>query len=224
MSSYHWFSRLYCTKWLHSLKTTLHPLSNDCSASPDFTTSGLVGQYWCQMLSAMCLCIFTRRRHLKKNNKRALQSARWLTMLKPVDAILTHAYIPSPTGVKCVNPTAIALKKLVSLASIRLRGTEMAANRKRHSYCDVTTIRQTRHFRFWRRQISRWRRRWFRQTEGDRFLPSTSFFQCMHPVRGNVVIMYTHRTTVLILYSGLCDIRVLFYVRCRFTCVAYSTG
>ena len=48
----------------------------------------------------------------------------------------------------------IALKKLVYLASIRLRGTEMAANRKRHSYCDVTTIRQTRHFRFWRRQIS----------------------------------------------------------------------
>ena len=116
----------------------------------------------------------------------------------------------------------IALKKLVSLASIRLRGTEMAANRKRHSYCDVTTIRQTRHFRFWRRQISRWRRRWFRQTEGDRFLPSTSFFQCMHPVRGDVVIMCTHRITVLFLYSGLCDIRVLFYVRCRFTCVAYS--
>ena len=52
--------------------------------------------------------------------------------------------------------------------------------------------------------------RWFRQTEGDRFLPSTSFFQCMHPVREDVVIMYTHRTTVLLLYSGLCDIRVLF--------------
>ena len=50
-----------------------------------------------------------------------------------------------------------------------LRGTEMAANRKRHSYCYVTTIRQTRHFRFWRRQISRWRRRWFRQTEGTAF-------------------------------------------------------
>ena len=63
----------------------------------------------------------------------------------------------------------IALKKLVYLASIRLRGTEMAANRKRHSYCYVTTIRQTRHFRFWRRQISRWRRRWFRQTEGTAF-------------------------------------------------------
>ena len=104
----------------------------------------------------------------------------------------------------------ITLKKLVSLSSIRLRGTEMAANRKRDSYCDVKTIRQTRHFRFWRRQISRWRRRWFRQTEGDRFLPSTSFFQCMHPVRGDVVIMCTHRTTVLFLYSGLCDVRVLF--------------
>ena len=107
MSSYHWCSMLYCTKWLHSLKTRLHLLSNDCSASPDFTSSCLVGQYWCQKLSAMCLCIFTRRRHLKKNNNRALQCARWLSMLKPVDAILTHAYIPSPTGVKCVNPTAM---------------------------------------------------------------------------------------------------------------------
>ena len=74
----------------------------------------------------------------------------------------------------------IALKKLVSLSSIRLLGTEMAANRKRDSYCDVKTIRQSRHFRFWRRQISRWRRCWFRQTEWDRFLPSTSFLQCMH--------------------------------------------
>jgi hypothetical protein len=81
----------------------------------------------------------------------------------------------------------IALKKLIYLASIRLRGTEMATNRKRHSYCDVTTIRQTRHFRFWRRQTSRWRRRWFRQTEGDRFLPSPSFFQCMHPARGDLL-------------------------------------
>ena len=42
----------------------------------------------------------------------------------------------------------IALKKLVSLANIRLRGTEMAANRKRHSYCDVTTIRQNAPFSF----------------------------------------------------------------------------
>ena len=101
----------------------------------------------------------------------------------------------------------IALKKLVSLASIRLRGTEMAANRKRHFYCDVTTIQQTRHFRFWRCQISRWRRRWFRQTEGSAFSRLLlSFNVCTL----RVVIMYTHTTTVLLWYSGLCDIRVLF--------------
>ena len=63
----------------------------------------------------------------------------------------------------------ITLKKQVSLASIRLRGIVIAPNRKRHSYCDVTTIRQTRRFRFWRRQISKWRRRWSRQTGGTAF-------------------------------------------------------
>jgi hypothetical protein len=36
------------------------------------------------------------------------------------------------------------------------------------------------------------------------------FFHCMHPARGDVVIMYTHRTSVLLWYSGLGDIRVLF--------------
>ena len=48
-------------------------------------------------------------------------------------------------------------------------------------YCVVTTLRQTRHLRSWRRQISRWRRLWSRLTGegGGRFLPlSTSFFQC----------------------------------------------
>ena len=36
-------------------------------------------------------------------------------------------------------------------------------------------------FLFWRRQISRWRRRWYRQTgQRGRFLPATpSFFQCL---------------------------------------------
>ena len=42
-------------------------------------------------------------------------------------------------------------------------------------YRDVTTIRQTRHFRSRRRQISRWRRLWSKQTGGGgggrRFLP-----------------------------------------------------
>ena len=83
-------------------------------------------------------------------------------------------------GIKCRNPTAmrsveITLKKQVSLASIWLCGIVMARNRKRHSYCDVTTIRQTRRFRFWRRQISRWRRRWSRQN-GRGALSSVFFF------------------------------------------------
>ena len=105
----------------------------------------------------------------------------------------------------------ITLKKQVSLASIRLRGIVIAPNRKRHSYCDVTTIRQTRRFRFWRRQISRWRRRWSRQTGGGGGaffrLPSSYFlfFLSMY-----VVITYTHRTIVVLGCSGLCDIRILF--------------
>ena len=111
----------------------------------------------------------------------------------------------------------ITLKKLVSLASIRLRGIIMAANRKRHSYCDVTTIRQTRHFRFWRRQISRWRRRWSRQTGGGgaffRLLFSFSVCTCAACV---CFIIYKHRTTVLLWYMGVCDIRVLFmYDPCK---------
>ena len=46
-------------------------------------------------------------------------------------------------------------------------------------YRDVTTIRQTRHFRSRRRQISRWRRLWSKQTGGGEALSSTftSFFQ-----------------------------------------------
>ena len=107
----------------------------------------------------------------------------------------------------------ITLKKLVSLASIRLRGIVIAPNRKRHSYCDVTTIRQTRRFRFLRRQISRWRRRWSKQTGGGgRFLLSSVFLLlvlffnvCCHPVH------------VLLGCSGLCDIRILFmYDVCQF--------
>ena len=46
-------------------------------------------------------------------------------------------------------------------------------------YRDVTTIRQTCHFRFWRRQISRWRRRLCRQTGGGALSSLFStFFEC----------------------------------------------
>ena len=93
----------------------------------------------------MCRCIFTGRRHLRKNNKRALQCARCLTKLKAAGSILTYAHIPSPHWRQRRKShryaVEITLKKLASVASIRLRGTVMAANRKtRHN--NTVTSRQ----------------------------------------------------------------------------------
>ena len=86
----------------------------------------------------MCRCIFTRGRHLTKNNKRALQCARCLRTLQPAGSILTYAPFPSPhwrqRRKSHRDAVEITLKKLVSVASIRLRGTVMAATRKtRHN-------------------------------------------------------------------------------------------
>ena len=93
----------------------------------------------------MYRCIFNRRRHLRKNNKRALQCARFLTKLKPAGSVLTYAHIPSlhwrqwPKSHR--DAVEITLMKLTYLASIRLRGVVMAANRKtRHN--NTVTSRQ----------------------------------------------------------------------------------
>ena len=78
-------------------------------------------------------------------------------------------------------------------------------------YRDVTTIRQTRHFRSRRRQISRWRRIWYKQTGGGRrFLPLLLRSFNVLLALAYFAIRYTHRTTVVLWYDGLCDIRVLF--------------
>ena len=79
-------------------------------------------------------------------------------------------------------------------------------------YRDVTTIRQTRHFRSRRRQISRWRRLWSKQTGGGEALSSTftSFFQCFTCASLFRNKVHTHRTTVVLWYDGQCDIRVHF--------------
>ena len=80
-------------------------------------------------------------------------------------------------------------------------------------YRDVTTIRQTRHFRSRRRQISRWRRLWSKQTGGGGEALSstfTSFFQCFTCASLFRNKVHTHRTTVVLWYDGQCDIRVLF--------------
>ena len=132
----------------------------------------------------MCPCIFTGRIHLRKNNKRALQCARDLTKLKAAGSILTYAHIPSPhwrqRRKSHRDAVEITLKKLPSVASIRLRGTVMAANRKtRHN--NTVTSRQ-----YGRRAIVHGDVRF---QDGDAFDPSkrrggslsstfTSFFQC----------------------------------------------
>ena len=81
----------------------------------------------------------------EKNNKRALQCARCLTKFKAAGSILTYAHIPSPhwrqRRKSHRDAVEITLKKLASVASIRLRGTVMAANRKtRHN--NTVTSRQ----------------------------------------------------------------------------------
>ena len=168
----------------------------------------------------MCRCIFTGGRLLRKNNKRALQCARCLTKLKPAGSILTYAHIPSPhwrqRRKSHRDAVEITLKKLASVASIRLRGTVMAANRTtRHN--NTVSSRQ-----YGRSAI---------YVPGDVSFQDGDDFDIGKLVRGggggaffhfllrsfNVLltlayfsIRYTHRTTVVLWYNGLCDIRVLF--------------
>ena len=122
-----------------------------------------------------------------KKNKRALQCARCLRKLKPAGSILTYAHIPSPhwrqKRKSHRDAVEITLKKLASVASIRLRGTVMAANRKtRHN--NTVSSRQ-----YGRRAIYLPGNVRFQDGDafdlgkvwrgGGRFLPlSTSFFQC----------------------------------------------
>ena len=83
----------------------------------------------------MCRCIFNGGRHMRKNNKRALQCARCLAKLKTAGYIFTYAHIPSPHWRQRRrshrDAVEITLKKLASVASIRLPGTVLAANRKK---------------------------------------------------------------------------------------------
>ena len=59
-------------------------------------------------------------------------------------------------------------------------------------YRDVTTIGHTRHFRSRRRQMSRWRRLWSKQTGGEALSSTfTSFFQCFLAL-AYFAIRYTH--------------------------------
>ena len=79
----------------------------------------------------------------EKKNKTALQCARCLTKLKTAGSMLTYAHIPSPhwrqRRKSHRDAVEITLKKLASVASVRLRGKVMAANRKTRHNNTVTS-------------------------------------------------------------------------------------
>ena len=132
-------------------------------------------------------------------------------MLKPVDAILTHAYITSPTDVKCVNPTAMR-SRLHLRNWYLLPAFGCAAQKWRQTGIGIPTVTSRQYGKraiFVSGDV--------RFQDGDAVdlgkLRGTAFSRLLlsfNVCTLRVVIMYTHRTTVLLWYSGLCDIRVLF--------------
>ena len=129
-----------------------------------------------------------------------------------------YAHIPSPhwrqRRKSHRDAVEITLKKLASVASIRLRGTVMAANRKtRHN--NTVSSRQYGRRAIYVPGVVRFQ-------DGDAFdlgklgRGGGAFFHFL--LRSfNVLltlayfsIWYTHRTTVVLWYNGLCDIPVLF--------------
>ena len=87
----------------------------------------------------------------------------------------------------------------------------MARNRKGHPYCDVTTIRQPRYFRSDNVRFQDGVAVDIGKQGRGALSSDYSFFLSMSALaQVHVVIMHTHRTTVLLCCSGLFDIRVHF--------------
>ena len=134
--------------------------------------------------------------------------------------MLTYAHIHSPhwrqRRKSHRDAVEITLKKLASVASIRLRDTVMAANRKTRHNNTVTSRRYGRLAIFVAGDV--------KFQDGDAFDLSklgggggqalsstfTSFFQCFTCASLFRNKVHTHRTTVVLWYDGQCDIRVLF--------------
>ena len=138
--------------------------------------------------------------------------------MKTAGSMLTYAHIPSPhwrqRRKSHRDAVEITLKKLASVASIRLRDTVMAANRKTRHNNTVTSRRYGRRAIFVPGDV--------KFQDGDAFDLSklgggealsstfTSFFQCFTCASLFRNKVHTHRTTVVLWYDGQCDIRVLF--------------
>ena len=155
----------------------------------------------------------------KTHNKTALQCARCLTKLKTAGSMLTYAHIPSPhwrqRRKSHRDAVEITLKKLASVASIRLRDTVMAANRKTRHNNTVTSRRYGRRAIFVPGDVKFQDGNAFDLSKlvgggGRRFLPLLLRSFNVLLALAYFAIRYTHRTTVVLWYDGLCDIRVLF--------------
>ena len=138
--------------------------------------------------------------------------------MKTAGSMLTYAHIPSPhwrqRRKSQRDAVEITLKKLASVASIRLRGKVMAANRKTRHNNTVTSRHYGRRASFVPGD--------FKFQDGDafdlsklggggrRFLPLLLRSFNVLLALAYFAMRYTHRTTVVLWYDGLCDIRVLF--------------
>ena len=165
------------------------------------------------------LCTFTRRRHLrKKHNKKTVTIC---TVIKNVESSRLNTYTYPHSFTPLPSKTSIPQRcswDYTKETDISCQHSAAPRNNGAKPEGDVMTIRQTRHFRLWRRQNSRWRRRWPSQTGWVRALSCGFFFILSIAALAlvYVVIMYTYRTTVLLWCSVLCVILVLFmYETCQ---------
>ena len=137
--------------------------------------------------------------------------------MKPAGSILTYAHIPSPhwrqRRKSHRDAVEITLKKLASVASIRLRSTVMSANRKTRHNNTVLSRQYGRRAIYVPGDV--------RFQDGDAFdlgklgRGGAFFHFLLRSLNVSLAlayfsIRYTHRTTVVLWYNGLCDIRVLF--------------
>ena len=132
--------------------------------------------------------------------------------------MLTYAHIPSPhwrqRRKSNRDAVEITLKKLAFVASIRLRGKVMAANRKARHNNTVMSRHYDRRAIFIPGDVKFQDGDAFGLSKlgggGRRFLPLLLRSFNVLLALAYFAIMYTHRTTVVLWYDGLCDIRLLF--------------
>ena len=118
--------------------------------------------------------------------------------------LASQAQIPQRCGRDYIKETAISRQ---NSAARHINGGK--PEDAPQQYRDATAIRQTCRFRFWRRQILRWRRHRCRQTgEGCAFVLFLLHYNVLLAL-AYFALRNIHRTTVVLWYNGLCDIREL---------------